>query len=113
MMMPANVDQTLPDGASMARYRVTGMDCPSCAAKIEKAARHVPGVPVAKVSMASQVLSLSVDDPTRLDDVVGAMRANIPKLSAEIRQIGIDQAQGCDYVFTAFSSLILLAPIAW
>lgn len=25
------------------RYRITGMDCASCAAKIEKAARAVPG----------------------------------------------------------------------
>ena len=27
------------DAPDAARYRVTGMDCPSCAAKIEKAAR--------------------------------------------------------------------------
>ena len=41
------------DAPDAARYRVTGMDCPSCAAKIEKAARGVPGVKDVKVSIAS------------------------------------------------------------
>lgn len=45
-----------------ARYHVTGMDCASCAAKIEKAARGVAGVHDVKVSIASQVMTLSVDD---------------------------------------------------
>ncbi|MBM9592977.1 cation transporter [Tropicimonas isoalkanivorans] len=46
----------------MARYRVTGMDCPSCAAKIEKAVRSV-GVEAVKVSTATQVMTLHVSDP--------------------------------------------------
>lgn len=46
-----------------ARYRVTGMDCPSCAAKIENAARKIEGVEEVKVSIASQVMTLSVVDP--------------------------------------------------
>lgn len=45
-----------------ARYRVTGMDCPSCAAKIEKATRAVGGVEDVKVSIASQVMTLRLDD---------------------------------------------------
>lgn len=45
------------------RYRVTGMDCSSCATKIEKAARQVPGVAEVKVSIASQEMELRVDDP--------------------------------------------------
>ena len=32
---------TTTDAPETARYRVTGMDCPSCAAKVEKAARGV------------------------------------------------------------------------
>ena len=39
------------------RYRVTGMDCASCAAKIEKAARGV-GVEDVKVSTATQIMTL-------------------------------------------------------
>ena len=48
------------------RYRVTGMDCSSCAAKIEGAARKVPGIEAVKVSIASQEMTLRLrgaDDP--------------------------------------------------
>jgi cation transport ATPase len=42
-----------------ARYRVTGMDCPSCAVKIEKAARAVPGVAEVKVSVCGADIAVS------------------------------------------------------
>lgn len=45
------------------RYRVTGMDCATDAAEIEAAARGVPGVAWVKVSTASQIMTLQVDDP--------------------------------------------------
>lgn len=48
--------------AQAIRYHVTGMDCPSCATKIESAARKVAGVTDVKVSLASQVMTLRVDD---------------------------------------------------
>lgn len=44
------------------RYQVTGMDCPSCAAKIEGAAGKVPGVREVKLSIASQIMTLAVED---------------------------------------------------
>jgi Co/Zn/Cd efflux system component/copper chaperone CopZ len=57
----------------MARYRVIGMDCPSCAAKIEKAVRSV-GVEEVKVSTATQVMTLHVSDPAaQLPDVERAV----------------------------------------
>ncbi len=43
-------------------YRVTGMDCPSCATKIEKAARSINGVADVEVSIVSQVMNLKVAD---------------------------------------------------
>ncbi len=46
------------------RYRVTGMDCSSCATKIEGAARKVPGVDDVRVSIASQEMTLRLDDKT-------------------------------------------------
>lgn len=49
---------SLSDTGVTARYRVTGMDCPSCAAKIEKAACAVPGVGEVKVSITSGVMTL-------------------------------------------------------
>lgn len=52
------------------RYRVTGMDCPSCAAKIEKAARSVAGVEDVQVSIASGEMALTLDNPTtRLPEI--------------------------------------------
>lgn len=47
--------------AAHARYRVTGMDCPSCAAKIEKAVRSA-GVEDVKVSTATQIMTVHVSD---------------------------------------------------
>lgn len=51
--------------AETVRYQVTGMDCSSCAAKIEGAARKVDGIQDVKVSIASQIMTLEVDDPGR------------------------------------------------
>lgn len=53
------------------RYRVTGMDCASCAAKIEKAARGV-GVEDVKVSTATQIMTLQTQ-PGRLAEVERAV----------------------------------------
>lgn len=78
------------------RYHVTGMDCSSCAAKIEGAARTVEGVADVKVSIASQIMTLEIDDPARrlpmletavtnlgyqLDRVVADGNDHIPNLS--------------------------------
>ena len=51
------------------RYRVTGMDCPSCAAKIEKATRGVGGVEDVKVSIASQIMTLRLYNDERLPEI--------------------------------------------
>ncbi len=53
------------------RYRVTGMDCASCAAKIEKATRGV-GVEDVKVSTATQIMTLRTQ-PERLAEVERAV----------------------------------------
>ena len=45
------------------RYRVIGMDCAADAAEIEEAARRLDGVGAVKVSSASHILTLEVDDP--------------------------------------------------
>lgn len=52
------------------QYRVTGMDCSSCATKIETAARKIEGVNDVRVSIASQIMTLAVDNPdSRLPEV--------------------------------------------
>lgn len=64
--------------AATARYHVTGMDCASCAAKIEGAARKVSGVSDVKVSIASQIMTLEVDDP----------RARLPVVENAVTELG-------------------------
>ncbi|WP_249158272.1 cation diffusion facilitator family transporter [Bradyrhizobium jicamae] len=55
---------TETDAAEAVRYRVTGMDCSACAAKIEAAARSIAGVRDAKVSIASQEMTLRTENGT-------------------------------------------------
>ncbi|MCG2632976.1 cation diffusion facilitator family transporter [Bradyrhizobium sp. WYCCWR 13023] len=64
--------------AEAVRYRVTGMDCSACAAKIEAAARSVAGVRDAKVSIASQEMMLRTDDGT----------ATLPEVERSITGLG-------------------------
>ena len=77
------------------RYQVTGMDCSSCAAKIEGVARKVEGVADVKVSIASQVMTLEVDEPaTRLP----LLESAITGLGYQLDRIGAsrDTADGDD-----------------
>jgi Co/Zn/Cd efflux system component/copper chaperone CopZ len=58
------------------RYRVTGMDCADDAAEIERAARSSGGVEDVKVSVATQILTVSAgDEDPRLPVVERAVAA--------------------------------------
>ena len=74
---------TKTDTDEAVRYRVTGMDCPSCAAKIEGVARSVAGVRDAKVSIASQEMTLRTDS--------GA--APLPEVERKIFRLGYGLAR--------------------
>lgn len=77
--------------AASIRYHVTGMDCSSCAAKVEGAARKVEGVADVKVSIASQIMTLDVDDPrARLPAVEQA----VTSLGYQLDRIGTSNAAG-------------------
>ncbi len=59
-----------------AQYRVTGMDCGDCAAEIEAGVRKLEGVDDVRVSIASELMTLHVDDPRRrLPEVERAVQA--------------------------------------
>lgn len=65
---------TIAGAPETARYYVTGMDCASCAAKIEGTAGKIVGIRDVKVSIASQIMTLQVDDPAaRLPEVERAV----------------------------------------
>ena len=57
------------------RYRVSGMDCGSCAAKIETALRRVPGVREVRVSVPAGTVAVSHDDTLGTDAVVRPLAA--------------------------------------
>ena len=55
-------------GATKVRFRVEGMDCASCATKIETALRRVPGVTEVAVSVAGGTVTVSRDNDLVDDD---------------------------------------------
>jgi Co/Zn/Cd efflux system component/copper chaperone CopZ len=75
------------------RYHVTGMDCSSCAAKIEGAARKVDGVNDVKVSIASQIMTLEVDDPARRLPVV---ESAVTGLGYQLDRVGEPKGEGAE-----------------
>jgi copper chaperone CopZ len=79
--------------AGAVRYRVTGMDCTSCAAKIEKAARGVTGIQDVKVSTASQIMTLHVDEPgARLSELERA----VTNLGYQLDRLDVPKAESGD-----------------
>jgi len=64
--------------ADLIRYAVTGMDCSSCAAKIEGTARKAEGVRDVSVSIATQVMTLDINDPAQ----------NLRQLEAAVQSLG-------------------------
>lgn len=74
-----------------ARYHVTGMDCTSCVAKIEKAARAVPGVKDVRVSLASQVMTIDVGD---LDRQLPAVESAVTAQGYQLDRLDNSRAPG-------------------
>lgn len=75
------------------RYHVTGMDCSSCAAKIESAARRIEGIADVKVSIASQIMTLEVDDTGRR---LPALEAAVEGLGYQLDRLGAPAADGAE-----------------
>ncbi|MDQ0394633.1 heavy metal translocating P-type ATPase [Labrys monachus] len=61
--------------ANQTRYRIDGMDCASCAAKIDTAVRRVPGVADVSVSVAAGTMTVHHGDDGDLGVVEDRVRA--------------------------------------
>lgn len=72
------------------RYHVTGMDCTSCAAKIEEAARKVPGVHDVRVSIASQEMTLRLEI---MAPPVDALERTISGLGYQLSRLDDDDSR--------------------
>lgn len=55
--------------ATQSRYRVEGMDCASCASKIDTAVRRMPGVSDVSVSVTAGTMTIHHDDTSDLDAI--------------------------------------------
>ncbi len=66
------------------RYRVGGMDCPSCAGKIETALKRLGGAEGIRVNYHSQTLAFRLDEATTARE---AVESQIRSLGYEVRAI--------------------------
>jgi len=64
----------MANAANQTRYRVEGMDCASCAAKIDTAVRRVPGVEDVMVSVPAGTMTVHHRDDSDLDAVEQKVR---------------------------------------
>ena len=55
------------------KFDVTGMTCAACAARVEKAARSVPGVANAEVNLLANTLRTEVPNPETAQAVIFAV----------------------------------------
>jgi Cd2+/Zn2+-exporting ATPase len=76
----------MADGTTthQARYKVGGMDCASCATKIDTAVRRIPGVEDVSVSVAAGTMTVSHDDHVDL----AAMEKKVSGLGYSLRALG-------------------------
>src|SRR5215469_11097326 len=72
----AGVSQVQPGAQSRATLALEGMTCASCAMRIEKGLRRVPGVKDASVNFATEQASVTYDPTqTNLDQMVRSVEA--------------------------------------
>ncbi len=83
------------------RYRVEGMDCASCAAKIDTAVRRLAGVDEVSVSATAGTMTVTVENGTRLEAVERAVRdlgyGLRPRDGAEAGKPAAAEVQGHDH----------------
>lgn len=83
------------NGSVKTRFRVDGMDCASCAAKIDTAVRQLPGVEDVSVSVMARTLTVTHDaasDTAAIEKKVGGLGYVVSPFTAETRH---EHGPGC------------------
>lgn len=86
------------------RFRVEGMDCASCSAKIDTAVRRMPGVDDVSVSVSAGTMTVRHDESSDLEAIVKTVNglgydvAQIPAVNDGKTEAGHEQGRGCDNV---------------
>ncbi|BEO73539.1 zinc/cadmium/mercury/lead-transporting ATPase [Serratia marcescens] len=96
-----------PSGSQRFSWKVTGMDCPSCAKKIENAVTALPGVDSARVLFATEklVVDAQSDISLRIQDAVA--QAGFTLLGAQTAKDAVPKASR----FGEFAPLLLLTTL--
>ena len=75
-----------------AKFNVKGMDCASCATKIETAVKRIPGVSDIKVGLQTETLSVTLDNADTGEKIEQAVRA----LGYEVSRVGATSSMSSD-----------------
>lgn len=84
------------------RFRVEGMDCASCSAKIDTAVRRMPGVDDVSVSVSAGTMVVRHDESSDPEAIVKTVNglgydvAQIPAVNDGKTDVGHEQGRGCD-----------------
>ena len=78
--------------AGAAKFNVKGMDCASCATKIETAVKRIPGVSDIKVGLQTETLSVTLDNADTGEKIEQAVRA----LGYEVSRVGATSSMSSD-----------------
>ncbi len=82
--MVTSITKPAPSQGLAMKYRIEGMDCPSCAGKIETALSRVPGVSAVKVNYLAQSLLLTADEGQAPASAIGEALKKLGYSSARI-----------------------------
>ncbi len=83
MTSPKN-DKSRPETL---QCQINDMDCPDCAAKIEKVVRHIPGVTDAQVDFTRETISAKVDSEKSAQQLRAAVQSLGYRISGDSRQV--------------------------
>jgi Cd2+/Zn2+-exporting ATPase len=86
-------------------YRITGLDCASCGAKLENAIRKLPGLSYAVVDFANLRLHIEALDLERVRDAIKRIEPAVDILPPEVVPL---KAQGQEGVFSTRREIALL-----
>lgn len=63
-------------------FKLTGIDCPNCAAKLEKKLQKIDGVEDAAITFLTEKLTLSLDD-NNMDSILEAVQKTVKKFEPD------------------------------
>ncbi|MEZ8106653.1 zinc/cadmium/mercury/lead-transporting ATPase [Vibrio cortegadensis] len=90
-------------------WKVSGMDCPSCARKIETAIQNVEGVVNAKVLFATEKLVVNFDDPSLAEHIEKVAKKTGFPLRSTTAPSSEPQTSGWQSVLKANAQIIAIA----